>query len=355
MGLVHVDGSASTDGNGQPGSLVTYLWIEGDTIVGQGAATDVALPVGTHQLTLRVFNTLGEFSDSATTATVADTQPPVIERVTDSEACVWPPNDKLLLYGLGSQIQVQVEDVCDPAPTVAFIGGQVAESGRPPRRGPGRAPPSGVGREDLFLSANAFCVRAEEGNQYRIDIQATNAAGLSSNIVTTIVDVPTEEQHLIEQFLCRKNSTGTTTGGDSGCIGDGRGGGPSSGGPGGFAGQGQGRGGLGNNNGGACNGNGQGGADDGTCDNGKAGEGNPGGTSTPDGGGGPQCCTSLPQSDFLPDDDSLCDFGDGGIAVTRADGGVERPGPSCSTGGNSDGLLSLALIFMAASRRRKLR
>jgi hypothetical protein len=363
QGIVHVDGSGSTDGNGATSSLVAYRWLEGNTQVGSGVMADISLPVGTHQLDLRVFNAFGEYADSQATASVVDSQPPVIESVTDSQACIWPPNDKFLLYDLGDQIQVQVQDVCYPNPTVTFVGGQVEEISNWPGRGSHRAGP----KEDLSLGPTAFCVRAEEGNIYTVDVQATNSAGLSSNIVTTTIEVPTEEQHLIEEALCRETGHGGTSGGNSGgsaCIGDGENGGDGNGGHGfdgpggngGFGGNnGQGNGGLGGNGGSCSNNNGQG--KNGSCPNSGTGgsSGSGGGNGTGNDAGQSQCCSALPPSDFLPFGDPRCDFGDAGIAVTYVDAGVSgnRPGPSCSTDGGADvSLLGLAALCALILRGR---
>ncbi|MHB1572075.1 MAG: hypothetical protein ACYC0H_23110, partial [Solirubrobacteraceae bacterium] len=75
QGTVHVDGSGSTDGNGSKSSLVAYQWYEGSTLVGQGAITDLTLGFGAHELTLRVFNSSGEFADSTAAASIVVTTP----------------------------------------------------------------------------------------------------------------------------------------------------------------------------------------------------------------------------------------------------------------------------------------
>jgi subtilisin family serine protease/subtilase family serine protease len=68
--LVPLDGSASSDSDG---SIVSYEWREGSTVLGTGATTSVWLPVGTHTLTLEVRDDLG---GSATDSVVVTIDPP---------------------------------------------------------------------------------------------------------------------------------------------------------------------------------------------------------------------------------------------------------------------------------------
>ncbi len=192
-GAVHVDGSASTNGDGNAAHLVDYIWFADNHIVAEGptADADLVLSAGTHDLVLRVINNLGEFSDSVTTATIA-VGPPSIQSVANAVPCLWPPNHEYVLYDIGQQVQVQVTDACDPSPSVQIIGGSSSEANN--------ATGSGNTTNDLVLSPEAFCARSERsgpgnGRVYTIQVQATNFAGLQSAVATVTVTVPHDQGH----------------------------------------------------------------------------------------------------------------------------------------------------------------
>jgi hypothetical protein len=75
VALVTLDGSASSDPDG---TIVSYEWREGTTVIGFGATLSVWLPVGAHTLTLEVKDDAGASgTDSAVVTVKALNRPPV--------------------------------------------------------------------------------------------------------------------------------------------------------------------------------------------------------------------------------------------------------------------------------------
>ncbi|HKQ97816.1 MAG TPA: S8 family serine peptidase [Candidatus Polarisedimenticolia bacterium] len=86
-GATTLDGAGSTDRDSSPGTsddIASYRWYEGfgttaERLLGSGATLPVALPVGTHVLTLLVTDHLGASATAALTVAVVDTAPPSID------------------------------------------------------------------------------------------------------------------------------------------------------------------------------------------------------------------------------------------------------------------------------------
>src|SRR5437762_6746291 len=70
--LVSLDGSASSDSNG---IIVNFEWSEGSTPIATGATADVWLPVGTHNLTLKVTDNDGESATDKVVVTIYSSDP----------------------------------------------------------------------------------------------------------------------------------------------------------------------------------------------------------------------------------------------------------------------------------------
>jgi hypothetical protein len=325
-GVVAVDASASRDGTGLASGLIAYQWfdgpLDGGTPVGEGATADLTLAPGNHTLTLVVFDAQGEFATATTTATVSASAP-VITGVTNTQACLAPPNDLYVRYDLGNEIQVAVQDACDPSPTVTVVG---VTSNEPD------------GGAEVSVGTTAFCVQSATASGttrvYTVQLQATDSAGLTSAVVTTTIEVPSDPTSVASIGPAGSGgsagSAGSVgSGGDSGGNGSGSGG--SCGGdgiscPGGHPGGLQ----LGDGHGLSC-GNG---SDCGNTSGGKggcqgdAGSGSTGGTGDPPDAGQGQSCVALPSSDFIPAGDPRCVFDapDAG-SVTTPDSGSATPPP----------------------------
>ncbi len=402
-GVVSLDGSASTDGNGSTSGLI-YQWFEGSTPVATGATADLTLSVGTHTLTLVVFDAQGEFASASTTATVAASAP-VITAVTNTLACLAPPNDLYVRYDLGDQSTVTVADACDPNPTVQVVG---VTSNEPD------------GGAEVSVGTTAFCVQSAttpgDTRVYTVELQATDSAGLTSAIATTTIEVPSAAAKALPIGPGSVGGDPSGPGGGSGGKGGGNGGNGGKGGgnggscggdgsscgnhdglggPGGFGcGNGNGNGnscGNGPGNGGSCgggNGNGCGNGGHGGCQSDAGTSGGEDAGAPADAGSG-ETCVALPSSDFIPAGDPRCDFSADAGSTTTAPGSTGAAGASgtgsapttgastgastgqggagagqsppeqviggcSSTGGKAASSLGLLLVLLAFQRKRRL-
>ncbi len=117
-GLVHLNGSASTD----PDNDITgYRWLAhagtpGETAIATGATADVTLPLGSHVLTLEVSDSAGATSEDTVKVSVVDTQPPSLT-VTADPPVLWPPNHRMVPV----LVDAAAQDACDPSPTSYLI------------------------------------------------------------------------------------------------------------------------------------------------------------------------------------------------------------------------------------------
>ncbi len=73
--LVSVDGSASFDPNG--GAITAYQWSQGSTTIGATPTLAVTLPLGSHALTLTVFDAAGFSASDVVNVTVLANQAPI--------------------------------------------------------------------------------------------------------------------------------------------------------------------------------------------------------------------------------------------------------------------------------------
>lgn len=104
-----------------------------------------------------------------------DLTPPVIDTVTATPACLWPPNNKLVALGLGSGLVVESHDACDPAPTARIIGVSSNQA---------------LGSGDATFTDDRVCLRASQlgapsGRTYTVTVEVRDAAG---NVAQKTVD-----------------------------------------------------------------------------------------------------------------------------------------------------------------------
>lgn len=141
------------------------------------------LPLGTNLVQVTATDSANNSASCATTVTVVDTIPPVINSVGASPNTLWPPNHKMVTV----VIWAMVKDNCGPT-TWQVIDVQSSE----PVNGLG----DGDTSPDWQISGNhTVALRAERsgtgpGRVYTITLQATDAAGNLSTPKTVTVTVP---------------------------------------------------------------------------------------------------------------------------------------------------------------------
>ena len=114
---VALDGSASSDPDGDP---LEYEWSGFPAPlppVVAGAQPVVTLPLGSWTLTLTVRDGRGGEATDAVTVTVQDTVPPTIA-ATAQPNTLWPPNGDLKTV----VVSIVTQDLCDPQPIVTLTG-----------------------------------------------------------------------------------------------------------------------------------------------------------------------------------------------------------------------------------------
>ncbi|MFQ6099268.1 MAG: hypothetical protein ACE5O2_16170, partial [Armatimonadota bacterium] len=100
-------------GSQQQSGAISYLWTEGDTVLGTDPIITPTLQLGEHTMTLTVKDECGQKHSDQTVVTVVDTTPPEVE-LEVLEPVLWPPNHKMVL----AAVVEDVEDICDANPIV---------------------------------------------------------------------------------------------------------------------------------------------------------------------------------------------------------------------------------------------
>ncbi len=175
-GIVTLDGSASSDPDGDP---ITYEWkqVSGTpvTLTVSGAkATFAAAPPGVYKFQLTVTDDKGASSTDNVVITIRDTVPPVIA-VRFSPDMLWPPNHKMM----DISALIAVTDACDLNPTVkllSIVSNEPANS-----TGDGNTSPDIAGAE-YGTDDRSFQLRAERkgngsGRIYTGTYEAQDASG----------------------------------------------------------------------------------------------------------------------------------------------------------------------------------
>jgi len=89
---VQLNGSGSSAPNG---TITSYVWTEGSSVIGNGATPTVNLTTGTHTIQLTVTDNDGETATDEVVVTISDSTPPSVELPT-STTTLWPPNNKMI-------------------------------------------------------------------------------------------------------------------------------------------------------------------------------------------------------------------------------------------------------------------
>lgn len=184
---IAVDGSNSTDPDGTDGTddIVSYQWFVDGLPGGRGATHTILVPLGTHEVMLRVKDKADHIVDRIRTVTVSDSTPPSIaDFVYTGPVCLWPPNHDYAVLELARDFSALVSDACDPTPTFTIN----EASSDQPDDGLG----DGTTQGDVVLHPDRVCLRTERsgnvlaGRAYSVHLVATDAHGNSADPVVTI-------------------------------------------------------------------------------------------------------------------------------------------------------------------------
>lgn len=181
--------SGSTDPDG-PTDIGSFSWSivdpNGRATTASGKDITVSLPLGTSQASVTVTDRSG-LSDVASVAlNVLDTTPPTISSASIKPGCLYPPNHKMHLFRLGTEIQAQVADTCSTTLPSLKITNVTSNQ-------PSDATGDGSTANDIRFGSGAVCVRSERrGNDktprtYNITLEAVDAQGNKSSTVVTIL------------------------------------------------------------------------------------------------------------------------------------------------------------------------
>jgi hypothetical protein len=158
------------------------------------AAVDVVdlptvLTLGSHPISVSVYDSRRAFSTASETVQVVDKTPPLFDAVVTPN-CLWPVNHKFVLLTLGSGLVPTATDSCDTAPKVRIV--DVASN--QPALGGG----SGNTTVDYKFGSRALCLRAERDGsvqsdrQYTVTLEATDGSGNKST-KQVIITVPHDQ------------------------------------------------------------------------------------------------------------------------------------------------------------------
>lgn len=158
--------------------------------IGMGSATDICegsllatnnapalFPLGETTVTWSAQDSSGNTGNATQSVTIVDTTPPELS-ISLSRTVLWPPNHAMIPI----TVDVMVEDICDPAPTVQLVSitSNEADNGL----GDGNTSPDIQGAE-FGTDDRSFLLRAERsglgtGRVYTITYRATDSSGNST-------------------------------------------------------------------------------------------------------------------------------------------------------------------------------
>jgi len=160
---ITLDAAGSTDPDD---NIALHAWrrgldITGD-LLGQTPIVNLIQAVGTtHTYHLKPADAFAQVSEDTTVVGVVDTTAPVISQITLARDCLWPPNHDYVRFQLGTDVKVQVSDICDPSPLLAIHS--VTSSQPDDAAGNG----DGATTNDVRVGPGGFCVRSDHGRLRR--------------------------------------------------------------------------------------------------------------------------------------------------------------------------------------------
>jgi DNA/RNA endonuclease G (NUC1) len=113
---VTLDGSASSD---LDGDTLSYEWRDGATPLGTGAVLNTSLAFGTHNITLKVTDPSGAFSEDIVSINIADHTAPII--MSNGQAfSLWPVNKKYRTFNV-SDLVASASDSCNSGVNLSSV------------------------------------------------------------------------------------------------------------------------------------------------------------------------------------------------------------------------------------------
>lgn len=195
-GLVSLDATGSSDPDSSPGThddLVSFEWFEdfgasGEKRLGSGERLSVNLPLGSHQLTLRVMDSAGEVGLAGTLAVVRDPRPPSLS-VSVHPPLLWPPDHRMVPI----EVAWKALDLCDPSVGVELLSAISSEPDDASGAGDGATKDdiqgAEVGTPDSRLRLRSERAAGGPGRTYTLTYQAVDDSGNASTGVV-VVTVP---------------------------------------------------------------------------------------------------------------------------------------------------------------------
>ncbi|MCK6471698.1 MAG: PKD domain-containing protein [Planctomycetes bacterium] len=185
---VTLDGSASTD---PEGDALTFTWtgpFPGGATSVDGAVVEMVLGEGTFVFTLTVDDGQGNSASDDVSITVEDQTPPTIVSLTPSPSVLWPPNHKMIPIVLSADVVDNCSSGEDLTVTIASVSSNEPENGK----GDGNHAPDWKITGDLTLQLRAERAGPGSGRIYTITVEASDAAGNTSS-ATAEVTVPHDQ------------------------------------------------------------------------------------------------------------------------------------------------------------------
>ncbi len=191
----------------------TVEWFEGfgtpgQRLLGTGSPFQATLPLGPHDITLRVSNDAGVVDLDDVRVDVVDTQPPSLG-LTLSPMTLWPPNHRMVTV----TAEPLATDLCTGA-SVALVSVASDEPDDSPEDGDGstvndiQGHSLGVADTDLLLRAER--AGGGDGRIYTVTYEATDASG-NSMAAASIVTVPHDQGGSAEPLMLDLSQNGSGT------------------------------------------------------------------------------------------------------------------------------------------------
>jgi len=201
---VTLDGTASVPPSGG-GTIDSYEWYEGATLLGTGAVLGVSLPAGSHTITLKITGSNNVMHSDDVVINIVDTTAPTISASVPS-SCLWPPNHELInaatiavgdSCGSGGAVSASIAVTSDENPELSSGGGDGHHS--PDAKVVNNADGS------YTVRLRAERLRKGDGRVYLIHVKAVDGAGNVAS-QTLRVDVPENQSSHPTGAPCAVNS-----------------------------------------------------------------------------------------------------------------------------------------------------